>query len=715
MVSRVRLFRGPIAALALSCCSLLLAAASAPAADPGRWSETGRSTIPLNYYQGITSDPQSNLYFDGVYTGLYRTDSELRETARNDDVIPPTVTLGERYNHIGDITWDAMEGGRILLPLECYYPGTPNGGNSCGTGSIGVADPATVQWRYYVKLDPRDIAKAMWAEASPDGTELWTSSGRDLLAYRMAEITAANAAPSGRLLRPVRRLRGAVPPSGITGATFYEDGRLYVAGQGAGPFQVYSIDLATGTSRLEIEREIVGESEGLDVFSSLGGVLHWQIQPYNEGEMPTYGATNGTLLHFVPRAAGVTDGDADGVEDSRDNCPGVPNADQADADGDAQGDLCDLDDDGDGVADASDNCAGAPNADQANADGDAEGNACDGDDDNDGVADGSDGCPLEAGGGRSDGCPPPVPAPVTGPSDADADGVADADDNCRTSANADQADADGDGAGDMCDADDDNDGIVDTADNCRTTANPDQAGSDADAAGDACDPDDDNDGRVDAGDSCPVTANFDQADGDRDGQGDACDADPDGDLVVGLDDRCPNEPGAAGTADGCPAGAPVPSDRDRDGDRIPDSVESARGTSPLDRDTDDDGMADGGEDRDRDGVLDRGETDPLRWDSDRDRLSDGLERGRRTPVADPLGPVRGTDRRRFRRDRDPRSRTNPMSADTDRDRLRDGAEDRNRNGRREHRETDPRRADTDGDRFRDGRDRRPLIPAGRRA
>jgi PA domain/Thrombospondin type 3 repeat len=48
------------------------------------------------------------------------------------------------------------------------------------------------------------------------------------------------------------------------------------------------------------------------------------------------------------------DADVDLVEDSADNCPAVANADQANYDGDAQGDACDADDDNDGVADASD-------------------------------------------------------------------------------------------------------------------------------------------------------------------------------------------------------------------------------------------------------------------------------------------------------------------------------------------------------------------------
>ena len=56
-------------------------------------------------------------------------------------------------------------------------PHGPNGGNPCRTGSIGVADPRTLRWRYYVKLEPAEIPKAMWAEVSPDGTLLWTSAG----------------------------------------------------------------------------------------------------------------------------------------------------------------------------------------------------------------------------------------------------------------------------------------------------------------------------------------------------------------------------------------------------------------------------------------------------------------------------------------------------------------------------------------------------------
>ena len=283
-------------ALLAAICSCALAPA-AHARDPGKWVLTGASSVPIQYWQGLTSDPaKKRVFFVGLFEGLWRTTPSLRQTAGIPGAIPADVKAGEGYNHIGDPTWNPGDGGRVLLPLECYTPGV---GNTCGTGSFGVADPATLAWRYYVQLDPAEIPKAMWAETSPDGSLVWTSSGNDLLAYRSSDVTAANAGPTAPPIRAVRRLRGAVPPSGVTGAVF-RSGRLLLAGTDETRQQVWSIDPKTGKRRLELEQRFCGESEGLDTIHMLGGELHWLVGPDGGGCKLTYGPTS-ALLHFVPK------------------------------------------------------------------------------------------------------------------------------------------------------------------------------------------------------------------------------------------------------------------------------------------------------------------------------------------------------------------------------------------------------------------------------
>jgi len=113
-----------------------------------------------------------------------------------------------------------------------------------------------------------------------------------------------------------------------------------------------------------------------------------------------------------------TDIDGDGIRNHADNCPEVANPEQADADGDRVGDLCNdsSDADADEWADALDNCAATANANQRDADHDGVGDAC-----NDA-------------------------------SDADGDEWADALDNCPNAADGGQGDRDGDGIGNVCDA-----------------------------------------------------------------------------------------------------------------------------------------------------------------------------------------------------------------------------------------------------------------------
>ena len=148
-----------------------------------------------------------------------------------------------------------------------------------------------------MKLDPAEIPKAMWVEASPDGSCSGPRAGTDLLAYRAADVSPANAAPGAAPIHSVRRLAGAVPPSGVTGAAFYR-GRLLLAGAQGTTYQVWSVDLATGARRLELElKNVQGEAEGLRVRPRCSAArLHFLVAPL--AAKPTFGPTVG-LLHFT--------------------------------------------------------------------------------------------------------------------------------------------------------------------------------------------------------------------------------------------------------------------------------------------------------------------------------------------------------------------------------------------------------------------------------
>lgn len=292
------------------------------------WRASNATKASIAYNQGIAFDQaDGNFFLDGVSSttnsGLYRTDGNLVQTGSNTAVLPPTR---EGYNHAGDLSFDPV-GRRVLLPLECYYPAS--GGNTCGVGAIAVADPASLRFQYYVNLDTTQIQKAMWAEISPDGRWIWTSSGTHLLVYRAADVnqTTAGRQRGGTLGGIAGKDFGAVlPTSGVTGAAFYQDvftrvPRLLLALNRGTYSQV--ISYPTGTARdgfptllgSPSSEIVVGqsssdhESEGLAVTSAglgrnpLGGVLDWQMLP-----VITASSLYSRILSYLPAPAPPRDG-----------------------------------------------------------------------------------------------------------------------------------------------------------------------------------------------------------------------------------------------------------------------------------------------------------------------------------------------------------------------------------------------------------------------
>lgn len=162
-----------------------------------------------------------------------------------------------------------------------------------------------------------------------------------------------------------------------------------MAGSGNAAFDA-SITIPSGRVTLAVANSIrdgftagaVNVSLGLDPSrragtDAMGRVLLYAPNPFVSGSSVSHfdttasrnllmePAINADLTHSVTAPFDLTleqfrdigwypDADVDLVEDSADNCVNTPNPDQANYDGDAEGDACDSDDDNDGVADVDD-------------------------------------------------------------------------------------------------------------------------------------------------------------------------------------------------------------------------------------------------------------------------------------------------------------------------------------------------------------------------
>nr|HEX4312608.1 OmpA family protein [Kofleriaceae bacterium] len=187
-------------------------------------------------------------------------------------------------------------------------------------------------------------------------------------------------------------------------------------------------------------------------------------------------------------APDIRDTDGDGIPNSRDKCPLVPE----DKDGFQDADGCpDDDNDGDRIPDSEDKC---PNQ-AEDIDGFQDEDGCpDLDNDKDGIPDDQDKCPDDPEDGKQpfphDGCP-------ADKADSDGDGIPDAQDQCPTEAEDFDNFEDGDGCPDN---DNDGDGIPDAQDKCPLCPEDKDGFQDADGCPDL---DNDHDGILDAQDKCP--------------------------------------------------------------------------------------------------------------------------------------------------------------------------------------------------------------------
>ena len=231
----------------------------------------------------------------------------------------------------------------------------------------------------------------------------------------------------------------------------------------------------------------------------------------------------------------AADRDGDGIVNSDDHCPDVPE----DADDFEDEDGCpDPDNDADGILDETDQCPLEPE----DRDHFEDENGCpDPDNDQDGILDEPDQCPDEAEDldqfEDEDGCPE---------TDNDRDGVLDDQDRCPREPEDRDNFEDEDGCPDP---DNDHDNILDTVDRCPNDPEDMNGVEDEDGCPEV---DTDGDGLLDPVDRCPREPedrdNFEDEDG-------CPDPDNDHDNILDTVDRCPLEPEVVNgfeDEDGCP-------------------------------------------------------------------------------------------------------------------------------------------------------------------
>ena len=249
-------------------------------------------------------------------------------------------------------------------------------------------------------------------------------------------------------------LTGVFRDKGTVGSTTVgSEARYSIAGgYRVGPVVRLILD-AFGTTRFSAQRgENTLELDGGAQFTPLGSPVMISVGA-GSGVVEGIGVPRLRVLAGVLYSLEKRDRDGDGIDDSADQCPTVPE----DKDGNEDSDGCpDPDNDLDTVPDTADKCPNEPE----DQDGFEDRDGCpDPDNDKDGILDVSDQCPNQAetknGYKDEDGCPDEA--------DSDNDGVPDSRDKCPKEAEDTDGFQDTDGCPDL---DNDGDGIPDAQDEC---------------------------------------------------------------------------------------------------------------------------------------------------------------------------------------------------------------------------------------------------------
>jgi hypothetical protein len=418
------------------------------------------SSLTTGAFLGSPTQPLPDVYLRNLYdksSGKYwnqMSNSERVASALNARRVVwdgPQVTSR---------TSDVLTTGVPILHISA--PASIGGYYPVGTAQFGEPlTPAGVTGNLVLAVDPNDAAGPSTTDACSPLTNAAAIAGNIAVVDRGScnfTVKVKNAQDAGATGVVVADNAAGAPPAALGGAdpevfipavrVTLPDGNAIKAQLAAGVSATMLFDTALHRGADEQERAQMNAPNPLVAGSSIS---HWDptatpnqlMEPNINGDL-THSLSGVDMTLDLMRDIGwYADGDLDMVADDVDNCPAAANTDQANNDGDGQGDACDADDDNDGVDDAGDNCPMTSNSGQENNDGDGAGDVCDPDDDNDAVDDGVDNCPFTA--------------------------------------NTDQADNDADSQGDACDLDDDNDGVADEADACPMTAP--SMGLDADGNG----------------------------------------------------------------------------------------------------------------------------------------------------------------------------------------------------------------------------------------